>query len=326
MSMNVDEQFVGIDVSKAQLDVGVLPQKQSWSASNDEAGRRGLVERLRELAPTLIVLEATGGYEAAVAMQLAAAGLRVVVMNPRPVRDFAKATGKLAKTDRLDAQILALFAQVMRPEVRPLKDDPSRELAALFVRRRQIVEMLTMEKNRLGQAALRVRKSIQAHIVWLEKRTEEVDSELKALIQGSAVWRAKDAVLRSAKGIGPVASTALLSQMPELGTLERRKISALAGIAPLNNDSGKFKGRRSIWGGRATVRSVLYMATLAAIRCNPVIKAFHARLKAAGKKPKVAIVACMRKLLTILNAMLKTMTPWCERAACHPGYKTAAQA
>ena len=315
MHMNPNEAFVGIDVSKAMLDVGVLPQEKFWSSANDDAGRTELVARLREVAPTLIVLEATGGYEAVIAAQLAAAGLPVVVVNPRQVRDFAKACGKLAKTDRIDARILALYAKTMRPEVRPLKDEQSRELDALFIRRRQIVDMLTMEKNRLGMAAKRVRKGLQAHITWLEKRVDEVDGELKALIETSPVWRAKDEILQSAKGIGPVASLALLSQLPELGQLDRKKISALVGIAPLNNDSGTFKGRRSIWGGRSAVRPPLYMATLAAIRCNPVIKAFHARLKAAGKKSKVAIVACMRKLLTILNAMIKTMTPWCDKSA-----------
>ena len=315
MRMNRNEQFVGIDVSKATLEVGVLPQETFWSSANDDAGRADVVARLREMAPTLIVLEATGGYEAVIAAQLAAAGLPVVVVNPRQVRDFAKACGKLAKTDRIDARVLALYAKTMRPEVRPLKDEHSRELDALFIRRRQIVDMLTMEKNRLGMAAARVRKGLKAHIVWLEKRVEEVDGELQALIEESPVWRAKDEILQSAKGIGPVASVALLSQLPELGRLDRKKISALAGIAPLNNDSGTFKGRRSVWGGRSNVRPPLYMATLAAIRCNPVIKAFHARLKAAGKKPKVAIVACMRKLLTILNAMIKSMAPWCDKAA-----------
>ena len=315
MQMNLSECFVGIDVSKAQLDVSVLPQETFWSSANDDAGRADVVARLREMAPTLIVLEATGGYEAVIAAHLAAAGLPVVVVNPRQVRDFAKACGKLAKTDRIDARVLALYAKTMRPDVRPLKDEQSRELNTLFIRRRQLVDMLTMEKNRLSLAAKRVRKDLKAHIVWLEKRVEEVDGELQALIEESPVWRAKDEILQSAKGIGPVASVALLSQLPELGRLDRKKISALAGIAPLNNDSGTFKGRRSIWGGRSTVRPPLYMATLAAIRCNPVIKAFHARLKAAGKKPKVAIVACMRKLLTILNAMIKSMTPWCDKAA-----------
>lgn len=317
MSMNAEECFVGIDVSKAELEMGVLPTQQFWAVPNDEAGRSALVERLRELKPTLVVLEATGGYEAAVAIELAHAGLPAVVMNPRQVRDFAKATGHLAKTDRLDARLLALFGQRLRPEVRPLKDEQSRELDALFVRRRQIVDMLTMEKNRLAQARTRVRKDIQAHITWMEKRLDDTDTQLKDFIRTTPVWREKDEVLQSTPGIGPVAAVALLAQLPELGTLNRRKISGLVGIAPLNNDSGNHHGQRRIWGGRATVRTPLYMATLAAIRCNPVIKAFHARLRAAGKKPKVAIVACMRRLLTILNAMIKTMTPWCDKTIQH---------
>jgi transposase len=313
--METSEVFVGIDVSKAGLDVGVLPLAQFWTTPNDEAGCRSLAERLQTLSPTLIVLEATGGFETLAAATLAAAGLPVVVVNPRPVRDFAKATGSLAKTDRLDARVLALFAQRVRPAVRPLKDTQSRELDALFARRRQIVEMLTMERNRLGLAAAPVRKDLKAHIHWLVKRLKDVDGGLKALIQNSPVWREKDDLLQSTPGIGPVASVALLAQLPELGTLNRRQIGALAGIVPFNNDSGKFKGQRHVWGGRAMVRAVLYMATLAAIRCNPSIKAFYQRLRAAGKKPKVAIVACMRKLLTILNAMLKTKTPWCDKMA-----------
>ena len=317
MSMKSDERFVGIDVSKAELEIGVLPVAPSWTVSNDDAGRQALADRLRELAPTLIVLEATGGYEAPVAIQWAAAGLPVVVMNPRQVRDFAKASGRLAKTDRIDARLLALFGQTMRPEVRALKDEQSRELDALFIRRRQLVDMLTLEKNRLAQADKRVRKNIQDHITWLSKRLEDVDAGLKTFIRNSPVWREKDALLQSTPGIGPVAAAALLAQLPELGTLDRRKISALVGVAPLNNDSGKYRGPRHVWGGRAAVRCVLYMATLAAIRCNPVIKAFHARLKAAGKKSKVAIIACMRKLLTILNAMIKTLSPWSDKSAAN---------
>jgi transposase len=274
-----------------------------------------LVERLRALSPALIVLEATGGFEASVAALLAAAGLPVVVMNPRLVRNFAKATGKLAKTDRLDARMLALFAQVMRPPVRPLKDEQSRALDALFNRRRQLVDMLTMEKNRLTLATPEVARDIKAHITWLAQRLKDVDGELKTLIERSPVWREKDELLQSVRGVGPVMSITLLAQLPELGTINRRQISALAGTAPLNHDSGKFKGERHVWGGRANVRAVLYMATLAAIRCNPAIKAFHRRLRDAGKKPKVAIVACMRKLLTILNAMLKNKTPWRDELA-----------
>lgn len=313
----MEECFIGIDVSKAELEIGVIPAQPGWTVPNDEAGRSGLVERLRALHPTLIVLEATGGYEAAIAVELAHAGLPVVVMNPRQVRDFAKATGTLAKTDRIDAHLLALFGQRLRPPVRPLKDEQSQELNALFVRRRQIVDMLTMEKNRLAQSRKRVRQGIQAHITWLERRLDETDTELKNFIRATPVWREKDEVLQSTPGIGPVAAIALLAQLPELGTLDRRKIGGLVGLAPLNNDSGKHKGQRRVWGGRAAVRAPLYMATLAAIRCNPVIRAFHARLKAAGKKPKVAIVACMRKLLAILNTMIKTMTPWCDKSGAH---------
>lgn len=313
--MNTPEVFVGIDVSKATLDVGMLPPEPFGTIPNDAAGCRGLVERLKAFSPTLIVLEATGGYETLAVATLAAAGLPVVVVNPRPVRDFAKATGTLAKTDRLDARVLALFAQQVRPPVRPLKDAQSRALDALFTRRRQIVDMLTMERNRLGLAAAPVRKDLKAHIHWLTKRLKDVDGELKALIQHSPVWREKDDLLQSAPGVGPVAAVALLAQLPELGTLNRRQIGALVGIVPFNNDSGKHQGQRHVWGGRAVVRAVLYMATLAAIRCNPSIKAFYQRLRAAGKKPKVAIVACMRKLLTILNAMLKTKTPWCDKMA-----------
>lgn len=313
--MKTSDVFIGIDVSKAGLDVGVLPQEQFWTTANDEEGCRGLVERLRALSPALIVLEATGGFEASVAAMLAAAGLPVVVMNPRLVRNFAKATGKLAKTDRLDARMLASFAQVMRPEVAPLKDEQSRALDALFNRRRQLVDMLTMEKNRLTLATPKVAQDLKAHIAWLVQRLKDVDGELKTLIERSPVWREKDELLQSTRGVGPVMSITLLAQLPELGSINRRQISALVGTAPMNHDSGKFKGQRHVWGGRANVRAVLYMATLAAIRCNPAIKAFHQRLRDAGKKSKVAIVACMRKLLTILNALLKNKTPWRDKLA-----------
>ena len=309
------EVFVGIDVSKASLDVGVLPQAPGWTTSNDAAGRRDRVARPQALAPTLIVLEATGGDEVTVTAMLAAAGLPVVVVNPRQVRAFAKATGKLAKTDRLDAEVLALFADRLRPPVRPLKEAQHRELEALFHRRHQRVEMLTLERHRLSLAAPAVRKDRKAHLTGRVKRLKDVDGELNTRIQDSPVWREKEDLLQSAPGIGPVASVALLAPLPELGTLNRRQISALVGVAPLNHDSGKFKGQRPVWGGRAQVRAVLYMATLAAIRCNPSIKAFYQRLRAAGKKPKVAIVACRRKLLTILNAMLKAKTPWCDKLA-----------
>jgi len=313
MAIKSEEVFVGIDVSKGELEICVLPKGECWKTPNDEVGRAALIERMRGLNPTLIVLEATGGYEAALAAELASGKLPVVVMNPRQVRDFAKASGRLAKTDRIDAFVLALFAQKMRPEVRTLKDEQTQELNALFVRRNQLVSMLTMEKNRLGQARKRVAKDIKGHIAFLEKRLTDVDRELKEFIRNTPIWREKDEILQSTPGIGKVASSALLAQLPELGTLDRRQIGGLVGVVPLNNDSGKSKGQRHTWGGRSSVRAVLYMATLAAIRSNPVIKAFYERLKAAGKKPKVAIVACMRKLLTILNAMLKSKTRWCDK-------------
>lgn len=302
--------FVGIDVSKATLDVAVLPEERRWQVDREEAGIASLVETLRALAPRLVVLEATGGLEAPVTAALATAGLPVVVVNPRQARDFAKATGTLAKTDTLDARLLARLGETLKPTARPLKDEETQALEALLTRRRQIVEMLTMEKNRLHTASKPVRRDITAHIDWLSKRLKDVDGDLKTAIDASDFWRVKDEIIRSVPGAGRVLSVTLLASLPELGTLNRRQIAALAGVAPFNCDSGTMRGSRHIWGGRATVRTALYMATLAAIRCNPAIRAFHARLRAAGKKPKVAITACMRKLLTILNSMLRTNTPW----------------
>ena len=234
----------------------------------------------------------------------------MVVINPRQARDFAKATGRLAKTDTLDARMLAQFGLTLKPTVRPLRDEETQALEALLTRRRQLIEMLTMEKNRLQSATKAVRRDITAHITWLNKRLKDVDGELTAAIASSDFWRVKDELIRSVPGAGKVLSVTLLANLPELGNLNRRQIAALAGVAPLNCDSGTLKGSRHIWGGRAAVRTALYMATITAIRCNPVITAFHRRLRAAGKKPKVAIVACMRKLLTILNSMLRTLTPW----------------
>lgn len=302
--------FVGIDVAKAHLDVAVLPSGRAWRLARDEAPVAQLVAELAELAPALVVLEATGGFEAPVAGALATAGLPVVVINPRQARDFAKATGQLAKTDTIDARMLALLGQRLKPAVRPLKEAETRALEALLVRRRQLVEMLTMEKNRLHAATGRVRQDIAAHIAWLEKRLKDVDGDLKVAIAQSESLRLKDEIIRSVPGAGKVLSVTLLASLPELGHLNRREIAALVGVAPLNCDSGASKGSRHVWGGRAAVRTVLYMATITAIRCNPVIRAFHARLRAAGKKPKVAITACMRKLLTILNAMLRSNTLW----------------
>ncbi|MEK7716718.1 MAG: IS110 family transposase [Pseudomonadota bacterium] len=308
--MTQQERFVGIDVSKASLDIAVLPEERVWRVEREEASIAGLVKELRTLAPSLIVLEATGGLESPLTAALATAGLPVAVVNPRQARDFAKATGRLSKTDALDAQVLARLGQTLRPPVRALKNEETQELEALLTRRRQIVEMLTMEKNRLPSAGQRVRKDITAHIAWLTKRLKDVDGDLQSAIAASDFWRIKDDIIRSLPGAGKVLSTTLLASLPELGTLNRRQIAALVGVAPFNCDSGTMRGSRHIWGGRATVRAVLYMATISAIRCNPAIRDFHGRLRAAGKKPKVAITACMRKLLTILNAMVRSSTPW----------------
>jgi transposase len=307
--------FVGIDVSKQQLDVAVRPRGETWTVAHDEAGLSALVVRLRARAPTLIVLEATGGWEVALAGALATAGLPVAVVNPRQVRDFARSTGTLAKTDRLDAQLLAQFADAVRPEPRPLPDAQAQELTALLQRRRQLVEMLTAEKNRLTFAARRIRPQLQAHIEWLHKQLAQFDDDLRQLVRASPLWREKDDLLRSAPGVGPVLSTTLLAALPELGRLTRQQIAALVGVAPLNRDSGTLRGRRTVWGGRAHVRAVLYMSTLVATRHNPVVAAFYRRLRAAGKAPKLALTACMRKLLTILNAMLKHHTRWAPALA-----------
>jgi transposase len=302
--------FVGIDVAKATLDVAVRPSGERWSTPNDEAGISALVVRLRPLAPALIVLEATGGFETATVAAVAAAGLAVVVANPRQVRDFARATGQLAKTDALDAQVLALFAERVRPAVRPLPDAAVQALDALLTRRRQLLEMLVAEQNRLGFAAAAVRRDITQHIHWLQRRLRDVDGDLEQAIHASPLWRAKEDLLRSVPGVGPVVSRTLLGELPELGTLTHKQIAALVGVAPRACDSGTLRGKRMVWGGRAPVRAALYMGALVATRHNPAIRAFYARLRAAGKPAKVALVACMRKLLTILNAILRTGTPW----------------
>lgn len=311
-SKAVPDRFIGIDVSKARLDVAVLPTGQTQSFANDEAGCRALAAWALGLSPRLIVMEATGGLEMLITGLLTAAGLAVAVINPRQIRDFAKACGTLAKTDAIDAQTIARFGQALNPQPRPLKDEQTQALTALIARRRQIVDMLTAEKNRLGVAHRRVRKDIQQTIAWLEKRLDHVDRDLAEAIKASPVWREKEDILTSAKGVGTVLSTTLLCALPELGALNRRQISALVGVCPFNRDSGTQRGRRAIFGGRADVRAVLYMGTLAAIRSNPVIKAFYARLIEAGKLPKVAITACMRKLLTILNAMMRNNQKWCH--------------
>lgn len=301
--------FVGIDVSQTRLDIAVRPGS-SFALTHDESGMTTLIEQLRALRPTLIVLEATGGMEIPLTSALATAELPVVVVNPRQVRDFAKASGRLAKTDALDAQMLAQFAEVMRPQPRPLPDAEARALAALLTRRRQLVEMLTAERNRLLSAPSPIRKSLRTHIAWLERELQHTDTDLAEAIRQSPVWREKDELLRSVPGVGPVLTTTLLANLPELGTLTNKQIAALVGVAPLNRDSGTLRGRRTVWGGRAQVRAVLYMSAIVAARFNPVIRAFYQRLQRAGKAKKVALTACMRKLLTILNAMLKHRTPW----------------
>ncbi len=310
--MEVLPIFVGIDVSKARLDVAMCPSAEKLSVSNDEVGVQALVKRLSEIKPALIVLEATGGLERSVSGVLGSAQLPVVVVNPRQVRDFAKAIGQLAKTDRIDALVLARFAEAVRPPLRPLPDELSLELRALVARRRQLIEMMVAEKNRLSAASRVVKKRIEVHLRWLEAELDRADKDLDQSIRQSPIWREEEDLLKSVPGIGPIVSRTLLAELPELGTLNRKKIAALVGIAPLNCDSGTFRGRRGIWGGRATVRAVLYMAALVASRRNSVIRDFYKRLRDKGKAPKVALVACMRKLLTILNAMIKHKTRWSE--------------
>jgi transposase len=308
--MNPQEFFIGIDVSKDALDVAVRPTGEKMVFANTEDGLVMMTDFIKPFSPRLVVLEATGGWERSAVGALAAKGLPVVVVNPRQVRDFAKAKGILAKTDKIDAQVIAQFAESIRPEVRPLKTEEAQKLEALLSRRRQILQMLTAEKNRLHSAPAWIRKDIQIHIQWLEKTLDKFNKELDRLVKKSPIWRAKDKILQSAKGVGPILSLTLISGLPELGTLNRKKIAALVGVAPLNRDSGKFRGRRTIWGGRSAIRSVLLMATRVGIRFNPVIRAFYERLEKAGKKRKVAETACMRKLLTILNAMMKNRTCW----------------
>lgn len=303
--------FVGIDVSKQQLDVHVRPTGEEWSVPNDEEGHAQLVEKLAALKPTLVVLEATGGYQAAVVAEMGIRQLRVAVVNPRQVRDFAKATGRLAKTDAIDAAALAHFAEAIRPEARPLADQHMLELQALVVRRRQLIDMRTAEKNRLDTArSQRVRKDIQKTIDWLSRRIGQVDEDIDKMIRNTPMWREREDLLSSVTGIGPTTARTLLTQLPELGRLNRREIAALVGLAPFNNDSGQRRGVRSIRGGRPEVRSVLYMATVAAVRFNPQIQTTYLRLLAAGKLKKVALIACARKLLTILNAMVRTNSRW----------------
>lgn len=302
--------FVGIDVSRDALDVAVRPGGQHERVANDEAGIAALVTRLQAVQPTLVVLEATGGLEMAVTAALAAAGLAVAVVNPRQVRDFAKAVGQLAKTDALDAHVLARFADVVRPAPRPLPDVDAQALAAVLTRRRQVVAMLAAEQQRLRTTPAAVRPRVEAHIAWLLQERDELDHDLHRRIRHSPLWREEEDLLRSVPGVGPVVATTLIADLPELGRLNRKQIAALVGVAPFNCESGRLRGRRIVWGGRAQVRATLWMGTLVAVRHNPVIGQFYARLLAAGKPKKLALTACMHKLLTILNAILQHRQPW----------------
>ena len=317
--MTTARTYVGIDVAKAHLDVASEPSGLSTTVPNTDAGLHTLVPQVQALAPERIVVEATGGYELPVVRALVEADLPVIVVNPRQVRDFAKATGQLAKTDTLDAQVLALFAARVQPPVRPQPDAATTALAALLARRRQVIEMLTAERHRLGKATAALRPGIQAHITWLMQQLTTLDDDLTRRIQHSPVWQEQTDLLQSVPGVGPVLSRTLVAELSEVGTLTRRQIAALVGVAPLNRDSGTFRGPRTCWGGgRAPVRTALYMATLVATRCNPIIRHMYQRLCARGKKRKVALVACMRKLLTILNAMLKHRTYWQEQRHATP--------
>ena len=294
MNDMIVEKFVGIDVSKSTLDVRVEPAVETMHVAYDEAGIRQIVCRLKELSPTLIVVEATGGLEVRIATELAGNKLPVAVINPRQARDFAKATGQLAKTDQVDAAVLAAFAKAIRPQARSLKDEDTRALDDMVGRRRQLIDMRVQETLRHGTAASKpLQKSLVKHIAWLDKQITEIDKDLSKRLRESDVWRTKDDLLRGIPGVGAVTTVTMLAKCPELGTLNRREIAALTGVAPLANDSGKHRGKRFIWGGRADVRAVLYMATVSAIRCNDTIKVFAERLKKAGKPPKVVIVACI---------------------------------
>ena len=305
---------VGIDVSKKQLDVVTLPGGEWQRFENDEEGIQALCAQMLEVRPKLIVMEASGKYEREVAIALVLAGLAVAVVNPRQVRDFAKAMGKLAKTDRIDAGVLALFGERMRPEPRGVPEKEVRELDALITRRSQLKEMITAEKNRMGTAPRAMKAPIQAHVRWMEAQLKEIEGELETVVEQSPIWRAKEELLTSVPGVGSGTARTLIAKLPELGHVSAKEATALAGLAPFARESGQYKGQRRIWGGRASVRCALYMATLSAKRWNPVIKAHYDQLRARGKLFKVAMVACMRKLLTILDALVRKNERWSDRA------------
>jgi transposase len=306
--------FVGIDVAKAHLDVAVRPSGEIWRAANDPGGIAELVARLQAQPPTLVVVEATGGLEVPLVAAVAAAGLAIAVVNPRQVRDFAKAVGQLAKTDTLDAQVLARFAEVVRPTPRPLPAADAQALVALVARRAPLVGMLAAEQQRRPSTLPALRPRLDAHIRWLQAERDALDRELEQTLRQSPLWRERENLLRSVPGIGPVVSATLLADLPELGQLTRKQIAALVGVAPLSCDSGRWRGRRHCWGGRARVRAALYMGALVGVQHNPVLRAFYARLLAAGKPKKVALTACMHKLVVILNALLRQGVAWQDRA------------
>ena len=308
--MEQESTYVGIDVAKAPVDVAVRPTGQRWVVSYDETGVGELVSQLENLGPALVLLETSGGLELPLVAALAAAALPVVVINPRQVRDFARATGTLAKTDALDAAVLAHFANAVRPSVRPLRDAATQVLNSLVARRHQVMTMLVSEKNRLSSATVAVHPRIEAHIAWLEGELDDLDEGLRQTLRRSPVWREKDDLLRTVPGVGEQISLTLLAYLPELGTLDRRQVAALAGVAPFNRDSGILRGKRAVWGGRSRVRAALYLGALSATRYNPVIRDFYQTLLTAGKPKKVALVACRRKLLVILNSMLRHRSPW----------------
>ena len=311
MSTKSPVRHLGINVSKERLDACSLPDGGTFSVANDRAGIDELIARLLEgVRPELVVLEATGKYERPAAVAVAAAGIAVAVGNPRQARDFAKAAGHLAKTDRIDAEVLARFAGAVGPRPSVLPDEEARVLQDILLRRRQLLEMMVAEKNRLQMASEAVARRIAAHLRWLEKELRRVDRELDEAVRESETWRANEELLRSVPGVGPVLARTLLAELPELGTLPRRRLCALVGVAPFNRDSGTFRGKRQVWGGRAPVRAALYMGALVATRHNPLIREFYERLLAAGKPKKVALVACMRKLLSILNAVMRDRVPW----------------
>ena len=301
---------VGIDVSKSVLDVSLYPSGNTWQVEYSPPCITALAEELTDLGPAVVVVEATGGLEMSLTAALGAAGLPVAVVNPRQVRDFARATGRLAKTDKLDAQVLAQFGAMVRPPIRPLPDAARQELRALVTRRQQLLEMITAEKNRLRWTTPGIRHRIEVNVRWLREQLKELDRDLGDFLKSSPLWQEEARVLRSAPGVGPIVTATLIARLPELGSLNCKQVAALVGVAPFNRDSGTFRGKRKVWGGRGALRTALYMATLVATRHNPVLRAFYQRLCDAGKPKKVALIACMRKLLVILNSMIKHHRTW----------------